>query len=200
MLADVLDVCLKARVVSGVAAVVDTPAARAAVEARGATALTDAGDGDMNAAVRLGVATARARDASTVLVIPGDTPCVSVADLDGLVEAAGAAPRAVVVAASHDGTGTNGLLLRPADVIAPAFGPPSLTRHMEAGLRAGAFTQARFDLGVALDVDTPEDLRALDSATVGPHTTAALAQLTGRSPLTTHHSPLTTRPPRATHA
>ena len=55
------------------------------------------------------------------------------------------APRAVVIGSSHDGRGTNALLLRPPDVIAPAFGPPSVGRHVQLGLAAGAHTVIRPD-------------------------------------------------------
>ena len=98
-------------------------------------------------------------------------------DLDALLDSAGATPRAVVIGSSHDGRGTNALLLRPPDVIAPAFGPPSVGRHVQLGLAAGAHTVIRPRLGLALDVDTPDDLAALPLDRLGPHTAAILAGL-----------------------
>jgi 2-phospho-L-lactate guanylyltransferase len=102
---------------------------------------------------------------------------VAVSDFETLLEAAGAAPRAVIVAASHDGEGTNALLLRPPEVIRPGFGPPSLQRHVRAGLSAGARTLVRLELRLALDVDTPADLAVLQAAHPRAHTAAALADL-----------------------
>jgi 2-phospho-L-lactate guanylyltransferase len=131
----------------------------------------------MNAAVAAGLGAAIERHAGTALVLPGDIPLISADDLRALVEAAGFAPRAVVVAASRDGEGTNALLLRPPNVIAPAFGPPSLSRHIEAGLAAGALTLVRSDLGLSLDVDTPADLAALQVAGPRGHTGAVLDRL-----------------------
>jgi 2-phospho-L-lactate/phosphoenolpyruvate guanylyltransferase len=178
MLADVVDVCVQARgLVAGTLAVVDSQDARMAVERGGAIAVTDPGTGDMNAAVVAGVQAARERGATTALVVPGDVPLIGVSDFATLLEAAGAAPRAVIVGASHDGEGTNALLLRPPDVIVPGFGPPSLQRHVEAGLAAGALTLVRFDLRLALDVDTSADLATLQSSQPGPRTAAALAGL-----------------------
>jgi len=178
MLADVLGVCRQARgLAAGTLAVVDTPAARAVALRNGALSIADPGAGDMNAAVSAGVAAARQQGASTVLVVPGDVPLISTADLQALLDAAGAAPRAVVIGSSRDGQGTNALLLRPPDVIPPAFGPPSVGRHVQMARAAGAQTVVRPGLGLALDVDTPDDLAALQCDRVGTHTAAMLAGL-----------------------
>jgi len=184
MLADVLAVCQQADgLVAGTLAVVDEPAARALAMRAGAIMIADPGLGDMNAAVAAGVAAAHKLGAGTVLVVPGDVPLISRADLLALLEAAGSAPRSVVVGASRDGQGTNALLLRPLDVTTPAFGPPSVDRHVQLGLAAGAHTVVRAGLGLALDVDTPADLATLATlapAGLGAHTAAALAHLPAR--------------------
>jgi 2-phospho-L-lactate/phosphoenolpyruvate guanylyltransferase len=178
MLADVVDVCVQARgVVASTLAVVDAPDARLTVERGGALAVLDPGPGDMNAAVVAGLRAARERGATTALVVPGDVPLIAASDFEAMLEACGSAPRAVIVAASHDGEGTNALLLRPPDVIVPGFGPPSLQRHVQAGFAAGALTLVRFDLRLALDIDTPADLATLQSSHPGQHTAAALADL-----------------------
>jgi 2-phospho-L-lactate guanylyltransferase len=128
----------------------------------------------MNAAVATGIHVARRRGAETVVVLPGDVPLISAADVRELLEAAGGAPRAVVVGSSRDGLGTNALLLRPPDVIEPSFGPPSVERHRQAGVAAGALSVVRAGLGLALDVDTPEDLAALRARAPGGATGLAL--------------------------
>jgi 2-phospho-L-lactate guanylyltransferase len=176
MLADVLDVCLRSGL-AGTVAVVDAPAARTVAETRGALVLSDPGAGDMNAAVDAGVQLALQRGAGTVIIVPGDVPVLNSADLQALLSAAGNAPRAVVVGASRDGEGTNALLLRPPDVIAPGFGPPSVGRHVQAGKAAGALSVVRSHLGLALDIDTPNDLAVLAAAHPAGQTGAALAHL-----------------------
>lgn len=166
MLADVIGVCWQARaIVTGTVAVVDEPAAHAVALQGGAIDIADPGLGDMNAAVAAGVAAAGARGARTVVVVPGDIPLISVEDIQALLDSAGLAPRAVVIGSSHDGGGTNALLLRPPDIIAPQFGPPSVGRHVQAGLAVGAHTVVRAGLGLALDVDTPADLALLQNQT-----------------------------------
>ncbi|MBV9596971.1 MAG: 2-phospho-L-lactate guanylyltransferase [Chloroflexi bacterium] len=177
MLADVLDVCHEARaILAGIIAVVDDATARLEAERSGALVVDDPRPGDMNAAVRLGLEHARLRGARTAIVLPGDVPLLSVQDLRALLAAAAEGPRAVVIGASRDGQGTNALLLRPVDVIAPSFGPPSLDRHARAALEAGALTRVQSNLGLALDIDTPADLAALADLPVGPHTAALLAR------------------------
>jgi 2-phospho-L-lactate guanylyltransferase len=175
MLADVVETCAAARhVLSGVLAVVDEPSAQREVERAGVIAVKDADPGDMNAAVRLGLQTAQRLGASTAIVLPGDIPLLATDDLVTLIAASRHAPRAVVIGASRDGQGTNALLLRPVDVIAPAFGPPSVDRHLQAGLAVGAFTHVETGLGLALDVDTPADLAVLCDLPVGLHTATLL--------------------------
>jgi 2-phospho-L-lactate/phosphoenolpyruvate guanylyltransferase len=170
MLTDVLDVCGQAQargVIDGTVAVVDELDARLVVEHAGAIAVADPGASDMNAAVLAGLRAARARGAATAVIVPGDVPLIGVADFVSLLEVAGSAPRAVILGASHDGVGTNALVVRPLDVIVPAFGPPSLRRHERAGLSAGALTRVQSGLGLALDIDTPGDLALLPTAHPG---------------------------------
>jgi 2-phospho-L-lactate guanylyltransferase len=171
MLADVLGTCARFAP-KRVVAVVDEP-----IGSRGVVMLEDSTSDGMNAAVSRGVLAARARGATTVIVLPGDVPRVSVRDLAELVAAAHATPRAVVVGASRDGGGTNALLLRPPEVIAPSFGPPSVDRHLRLGQQSGAATHLVRLPGLALDVDTPADLAALFDAPVGSHTAAVLRDL-----------------------
>jgi 2-phospho-L-lactate guanylyltransferase len=178
MLADVLEACRLAGL-AGTLAVVDTPAAHAVVAAAGAQAVADPGVGGMNAAVAAGLVTAIGFGATTAIVLPGDIPLLTPGDLHALLAAAGRASRAVIVAASRDGQGTNALLLRPPDAIVPTFGPPSVERHLAAGRAARAHTLRQTGDGTVLDVDTPADLDLLRLANPGRHTAAALAN--GRS-------------------
>lgn len=91
-----------------------------------------------------------------LLIVPADLPLIGPEDVDELLARAGPGP-AVVIAPSRDG-GTNGLLLRPGAVIAPAYGPGSAERHGAAAVAAGV-QPALVDSGRwALDIDDPEDV------------------------------------------
>ena len=160
MLSDVLAVCASAHF-DGVVAVVDDQEASSLAERLGAMVVQDPSPAGMNAAVGAGIATAEHHGATTIIVLPVDVPAVTRLDFDALLAAAGESQRAVVVGASRDGQGTNALLLRPPGVIDPAFGPPSVERHVRLAKASGATTRVLHHLGLALDIDTPSDLAAL---------------------------------------
>ena len=178
MLTDVLEVCHGTPEIAGVLAVVDTPVSLTTPSLR----VDDPGE-DMNAAVARGVRAACERGAQTVVVLPGDVPCLTSGDLRALLAGARDEARAVVIGASRGGDGTNALVLRPPDAIEPAFGPPSVERHRRLGEAAGCHTRVLSGLALALDIDTPADLALLQAhAAPPPHTTAFLAQRAARSP------------------
>ena len=83
-----------------------------------------------------------------------------------------AAPSAVLVP-SHDGTGTNAMLLRPPRAIAPRLGPARWRATWPRPPAAGWPSAARARL--ALDIDTPRDLAALIARGDGRHGLAACA-------------------------
>ncbi|HJN91654.1 MAG TPA: 2-phospho-L-lactate guanylyltransferase [Dehalococcoidia bacterium] len=97
------------------------------------------------------------RDA--ILVVPADLPLVTPEDVSALVTGAPDGP-VVGVAPSRD-EGTNGLFLRPPDVIGPLYGPESSKRHAEAAQAAGVAVHWVDEGRWRLDVDTPEDLGQL---------------------------------------
>src|SRR5918995_330672 len=110
----------------------------------------------------LQAAGAGAADGSPVLVVAADLPLASAAGLQRVLAAAGAP---VAVVPSHDGGGTNVLAWRDPGAFRPSFGPDSAARHLAV---PGA---VRVDEpGLALDVDTADDLRLvagrLDPASV----------------------------------
>jgi 2-phospho-L-lactate guanylyltransferase len=178
MLGDVVAACRESRsLLDGVVAVVDEPAARWVAHGAGAVVVDDPTPADMNVAAARGILKALQFGAQTVIVLPGDVPLISKHDLSALIDAAGNERRTVIIGASRDGLGTNALLLRPPHVIHPAFGPPSVERHVRAARVAGAVTRVESKLGLSLDVDTPADLAALADAPLGPRTAALLGDL-----------------------
>jgi 2-phospho-L-lactate guanylyltransferase len=174
MLDDVLAACAAAPL-DGTIAVVNTEIGLKAASARGAHTLLDPG-ADMNAAVATGVSAAMARGACAVLVVPGDLPLATPDDLAAVLSH-GRTSSSVVLARDHTGTGTNALLLRPPDAIAPAFGVDSATRHVAAASGAGMSTVALDLPRLAADVDTRADLERVAAAAPGPSTAALLASL-----------------------
>jgi 2-phospho-L-lactate guanylyltransferase len=127
-------------------------------------------DDGLNAGLRLGISAARVEGALSVLVLPGDLPHLTVESLDELILAADAGMTAagggplVAIAPSDARSGTNALLLRPPDVIDPAFGTDSFEAHLRAAESAGAAVQVVSDPVLGFDLDTPDDLERLDPA------------------------------------
>lgn len=123
----------------------------------------------INAAVARGVA---AVGGSSVLIVMGDVPCATAADLRQVAAAAPPLP-GVTLATSRDGTGTNAMMLSPSGVITPSFGAGSLRRHLDSAQLAGVECTLVTAPGLMLDIDTPEDLAAF-SAVPGPSHTKEL--------------------------
>ena len=189
MVQDVLDALAQTPALERTVVVTDEPAIAAAARAQGAVAIADAARAGQSAAVALGIERALAEGFRRALCIPGDCPALDPADLRDLLSAP-ARRREVVIVPDRHGTGTNGLLLTPPDVIAPAFGPGSCARHRSLAIGAGASCRLERPPSLLLDIDTGDDLAALrqrlgaggaaegDTATGAPgaHTRALLAR------------------------
>jgi 2-phospho-L-lactate/phosphoenolpyruvate guanylyltransferase len=145
------------------------PVLSAATSAAGVDVTVHRQQGEgLNEGIRLGVSAARIEGAASLLVLPGDLPLLSVEALDelltaadaGVVAAAGGALVAIVP--SDAGGGTNALMLRPPDAIAPAFGQGSFEAHLRAAEAAGVAVQVVTHPLLGFDLDTPDDLERLD--------------------------------------
>jgi 2-phospho-L-lactate guanylyltransferase len=118
-----------------------------------------AGEG-LNAALAVAAGAAMRDGDGGLLVVAADLPLATATGLRRVLEAAALAP--VVVVPSHDGDGTNVLAWREPPPFAPRFGRGSAARHLAV---PGAVRVD--DPGLAMDVDTVEDLR-LVAGRVGP--------------------------------
>jgi 2-phospho-L-lactate guanylyltransferase len=184
MLADVLEAISGAERIERTIVVSDDPEARKIARRAGADLLNDPPQSGHAPAAMAGVASALTAGALCTALLPGDCPLLASAELDGAVAAAG--PESVGVVTDRHGTGTNGLILRPPDVIEPAFGPGSCRRHLEIARRRGARGSVLDLPSMALDLDTGEDLEALRGALAGrgalaPATAAVLPTLTAEN-------------------
>jgi len=137
----------------------------------GAMVLADDDQGHNQAAAR-GIERALELEVDRVLLVPGDCPILSPDDIDGLIGRPVGRPSALIVPDRH-GTGTNALLLTPPGSLTPAFGPGSRERHEASARAAGLEVQTVGAASLALDVDTPEDLAAVESALSSSHGGAA---------------------------
>jgi 2-phospho-L-lactate guanylyltransferase len=129
-------------------------------QALGARGLQQVGGG-----LNEGLAQARARaiadGADAILVVLGDLPLLAQDDVAELLDLADR-PGVAVFAPDRHGAGTNALLLYPAAALPFAFGAGSLARHRAAATARGLLICQYDAAGTALDLDTPDDLAALD--------------------------------------
>lgn len=156
MLDDVLAALAAARGLAGILVVSSDPAARMLAMRHGARLLDDTDQG-LNAAVAHAAGVLAAEGAAAMLVIHGDAPLATADEIEALI-AAHAAGHAVALAADRRGDGTNALLCAPPDTMTFHYGPGSFAAHREAA-RAAGHEPAVLDLpGLALDIDTADDL------------------------------------------
>jgi len=114
-----------------------------------------------NAAAACGVEEAVRLGAERALLVPGDCPALDPTEVNELIQSGPRAPSVVIVPDRH-GTGTNALLITPPDALEPAFGPGSCQRHAALARAAGIAHEIASIPSLALDIDTPDDLGALD--------------------------------------
>ncbi len=133
---------------------------------QGLLVLDDPDEAGQSAAAALGVARAIELGADRVLLVPGDCPTLDPTELTRLLRSGGgsASGGVVVVVPDRHGTGTNALVLKRPDVIEPAFGPESFERHLDLARAAGIEPAVVRVPSLSLDVDTPDDLEALQAA------------------------------------
>ena len=102
---------------------------------------------------------AMARGAQFSLVIPGDAPLVTAAEIEQVLSAAPA--EGSVLAPAADNEGTNAILRRPANLFPLRFGNHSFAPHLRAAQATGKTAIVLRLPGLALDIDRPDDLVAL---------------------------------------
>jgi len=115
----------------------------------------DGHTGAVTAAARILCAERRAG----MLTLPGDVPLATPAEIGRLLSAHRPAP-AFTIAPSRDEGGSNAILLSPPDAVPLRFGVDSFFPHLRAAEGQGIRPTVLRLPGIALDIDTPEDLAA----------------------------------------
>ena len=171
MLEDVLDALSGARLLAGIIVVTSDGEAAALARSRGAVVLEDAVEG-INAALGVAVEHLSAEPHATILVVPSDLPQLAPERIDDLCRHLPDG-RAVALVSSNDG-GTNLMACRPADAIAPCFGPDSFAKHCVAAKKAGITPLVIPGADLGRDIDKPEDIAAFLSFDTRTRTHALL--------------------------
>jgi len=157
MLSDVLDALRETKGIRHIVIVTrDINAARLGVE-KGARIVWEGGSHGLNAAVTRGIGFAEREGADRVLVVPADVPLAKAKDLRAILRA-GCSSETLIVP-SHDGGGTNTLLLCPPSVMPVSYGRNSFERHCRMARKRRLKIRILKPRSLQIDVDTPLDLR-----------------------------------------
>ena len=182
MFSDVLGSLRKVERLETITVVSADPTVDAAARGKGVNVVIDNAESGQSDATMLGIRHALASGYDRVLLVPGDTPLLSPAELDSLLARAEADGMQVVIVPDRHGSGTNALMISPPDAFRPSFGPDSLNRHLTLAQEAGLKHSVEEVPSLSHDVDTADDLGALadvleERRAVAPLTRGALRQL-----------------------
>lgn len=159
MLADVVDAVLGWKQRPPVALVTSFPAAMKLGLECGFEIIEDRENPGETGAIAMATQVAVERGARETLVLPGDMPLLTSAELEAVYAAAPA--EGVVLVPSADGRGSNAVLRRPAALMPLRFGNDSFVPHVQAARATGKQVVVLELEGIGLDIDTPADLAAL---------------------------------------
>jgi 2-phospho-L-lactate guanylyltransferase len=159
MLEDVL-AALAAAPLAGIMVNTVDPAAAALARAYGARVVDEDARGGHTAAVAAMARILARERAAAMLTCPGDIPLLSATEIEAVLQAHRPAPAFTIVPA-HDERGSNAILLSPPDLMALRFGDDSFLPHLAAARRRGLEPSVVRLPGIGLDIDNPEDARAV---------------------------------------
>ena len=125
----------------------------------GALALLEEQQGH-NPALEVAALREKAAGVTKLLTISADLPFLSTQEIRFLFKQS--VQHEVVLASSKEGTGTNAILVRPPLAVPYVFGPNSLLRFMEAARQRQLSYRIYNSNGLALDIDSIDDLRAFE--------------------------------------
>jgi 2-phospho-L-lactate/phosphoenolpyruvate guanylyltransferase len=158
MVEDVLSALAASEGLAGILLVTRDPKARDLARRYGAEVLADSNRGH-TAASSLGARALAQRGAAGMVQVPADVPLLMPDDVAALLAAHGKAP-AVTLAPSRDERGSNAVACSPPDFLPLRFGDDSFFPHLRRARALGIEPQVVKRPGLALDIDTPEDLAA----------------------------------------
>jgi 2-phospho-L-lactate guanylyltransferase len=176
LLADVLGALGDAKRIERVFVLSDDAAVAEAARASGASVSLRVPDPGLNEAIDAAAAERASEGFDALLVVLGDLPLLTGAEVDSLVEAGERAP--VVIAPADDG-GTALLFRRPPLVIPARFGPESASAHEAAARERGVtpLIWTALPESARIDLDTPEDAARLAEAPRACRTRDVLREL-----------------------
>lgn len=133
--------------------------ARAMAAEFGFGCIEDTRNESETAAIEMATAWCERRGYDTTVVVPGDIPLITSAELHLVLDAA--PTEGAVFVPAYDRRGSNCILRRPASIIPLRFGNDSFLPHCEAMKKTGKPLTILEMPGIGLDVDNPHELEML---------------------------------------
>jgi 2-phospho-L-lactate/phosphoenolpyruvate guanylyltransferase len=156
MLHDVMTVLSSVREFAGILVASGDPFVAEVVRPFGARLVHDVLEAGVNDAVRQGLSALATDRKAGAVIVPGDVPFVTPAEMQAVLRAM-TEWTIVLTPASRD-SGTNCLAMADPCAIQPCFGEDSFIAHQAAARRAEiSYGVCRFD-GLGHDIDCPDDL------------------------------------------
>ncbi len=110
-------------------------------------------------AIEMATAWCEAQQYDTTIVVPGDIPLITSAELHDVLKSA--PEKGAVFVPAYDRRGSNCILRRPASIIPLRFGNDSFLPHCEAMKTTGKPLIILEMPGIGLDIDNPHELELL---------------------------------------
>ncbi len=156
MLARTLDILGSVDRIAGIAVVSSDLTVHDIARSKNALPLAETESG-LNAAISQACAWVTVQGGWGALIVPIDLPLLTASDVDSMIDLA-TESACIVIAPDRRGDGTNGLLLRPPQIIRPAFGPSSFQAHRDQAAERDIPVHVYRSTTIALDIDSPADL------------------------------------------
>jgi 2-phospho-L-lactate guanylyltransferase len=118
-------------------------------------------------AIEMATRVCESRGIQSTLVIPADIPLIAPAEIRAIYESSPA--RGSVLVPARDKRGTNAVLRRPAGLFPLRFGNDSFLPHLAAAIATHQSCLVLSLEGIALDIDTSDDLSRLACAAGEKH-------------------------------
>jgi len=166
MLTDVLDALAASKAISRIAIVTADQRVAALAQQRGLLLVEEGDNGEMNAAIALGVKAIRENGGRRVVIIHSDIPLLTGTELDRMAavfqeRARGCTGELIAISPSADRGGTNCLFMDVEHPFEFSYGTDSFTLHCASADARGAEVVALDSPTTAMDIDEPEDVAKL---------------------------------------
>ena len=159
MLEDVLEALAGTASIAGILVVTRHAGAHALAARYGATTLGEVLNLGQTGAVTSGARALIAVGAAGMIAVPADIPLVQPEDFDAVLDAHSPAP-SITIAPARDDLGSNAVACSPPEALPFRFGENSFHPHLARARALGIEPEVVRRPRLALDIDTPADLRA----------------------------------------